>query len=267
MRPLVQRELADALGVRIDHLARDHRQVHGHAARHLRAGSISSARPAGTEAGGNASARTAVRALIRQFVAAEDPCQPLSDQRLADMLKEQGIDCARRTVAKYREALKIAPTAAQAALNVCHHGPHRLRPPARFGFIITDWQITSATSTRAGTWTTPSCSGWCPRRGCAFQSLGYREGHVDGAAIVVGDMLAQYKSEAFHGETLRVQMQPADFNRYGFDLVFRMTEATQQRGGGARQDRHRLHRPRHAPGHRHPGRRAGRQHPQADVTR
>ena len=53
---------------------------------------------------------------------------------------------------------------------------------------------------------------------------GYREGHVDGAAIVVGDMLAQYKSEAFHGETLRVRMQPADFNRYGFDLVFRMTE-------------------------------------------
>ena len=62
-----------------------------------------------------------------------------------------------------------------------------------------------------------------------FQSLGYREGHVDGAAIVVGDMLAQYKSEAFHGETLRVQMQPADFNRYGFDLVFCMTEVSQQR--------------------------------------
>ena len=57
-----------------------------------------------------------------------------------------------------------------------------------------------------------------------FQALGYREGHVDGAAIVVGDMLAQYKSEAFHGQTLRVQMQPTDFNRYGFDLVFCMTE-------------------------------------------
>ena len=62
-----------------------------------------------------------------------------------------------------------------------------------------------------------------------FQSLGYREGHVDGTAIVVGDMLAQYKSEAFHGETLRVQMQPADFNRYGFDLVFCMTETAQRR--------------------------------------
>ena len=62
-----------------------------------------------------------------------------------------------------------------------------------------------------------------------FQSLGWREGHVEGAAIVVGDMLAQYKSEAFHGQTLRVQMQPTDFNRYGFDLVFCMTEVSQGR--------------------------------------
>lgn len=57
-----------------------------------------------------------------------------------------------------------------------------------------------------------------------FQALGYHEGDVGGAPIVVGDMLAQYKSEAFHGETLRVQMQPMDFNRYGFDLVFCLTE-------------------------------------------
>jgi len=62
----------------------------------------------GTDAGGNASS-TAVRALIRQFIAAEDPARPLSDSQLSDMLKEQGIECARRTVAKYREALKIAP--------------------------------------------------------------------------------------------------------------------------------------------------------------
>ena len=62
-----------------------------------------------------------------------------------------------------------------------------------------------------------------------FHAIGYREGHVDGAAIVVGDMLAQYKSEAFHGETLRVQMQPMDFNRYGCDLVFCMTEVSSGR--------------------------------------
>ena len=62
-----------------------------------------------------------------------------------------------------------------------------------------------------------------------FQSLGYREAGVEGLAIVVGDIVAQYKSEAFHGETLRVQMLPHDFNKYGFDLVFCMTERSSQR--------------------------------------
>ena len=57
-----------------------------------------------------------MRALIKQFVAAEDPKKPLSDNQLADMLKEQGIECARRTVAKYREALKIAPANLRKAL-------------------------------------------------------------------------------------------------------------------------------------------------------
>ncbi|HMZ02074.1 MAG TPA: RNA polymerase factor sigma-54, partial [Burkholderiaceae bacterium] len=61
-----------------------------------------------TEAGGNASS-TAVRALIKQFVSAEDAKKPLSDSQLSAMLEEQGIQVARRTVAKYREALKIAP--------------------------------------------------------------------------------------------------------------------------------------------------------------
>ena len=50
-----------------------------------------------------------VRALIKQFVAAENAKKPLSDSQISDMLKEQGIECARRTVAKYREALRIAP--------------------------------------------------------------------------------------------------------------------------------------------------------------
>ena len=62
-----------------------------------------------------------------------------------------------------------------------------------------------------------------------FRSLGYAEADVAGLSTVVGDVLAQYKSEAFHGETLRIQMTPQDFNRYGFDLVFRMTEKSQGR--------------------------------------
>ena len=50
-----------------------------------------------------------MRALIKQLVAAEDPKKPLSDSQLSRMLEEQGIQVARRTVAKYREALRIAP--------------------------------------------------------------------------------------------------------------------------------------------------------------
>ena len=44
-----------------------------------------------------------------QLVGAEDPARPLSDSALSEMLEQQGIQVARRTVAKYREALKIAP--------------------------------------------------------------------------------------------------------------------------------------------------------------
>ncbi|PUE31488.1 thioesterase family protein [Limnohabitans sp. Jir72] len=55
-----------------------------------------------------------------------------------------------------------------------------------------------------------------------FKSLGYTEGNVEGHPIVVGDMVAQYKSEGFHGETMRVSMIPQDHNKYGFDLVYRM---------------------------------------------
>ncbi|GAB3766079.1 RNA polymerase factor sigma-54 [Ramlibacter monticola] len=69
----------------------------------------------GTETGGNASS-TAVRALIKQFVAAENAKKPLSDSQISEMLKEQGIECARRTVAKYREALRIAPANLRKAL-------------------------------------------------------------------------------------------------------------------------------------------------------
>ena len=57
-----------------------------------------------------------MRALIKQFVSAENPKKPLSDNQISDMLKEQGIECARRTVAKYRDALRIAPTNLRKAL-------------------------------------------------------------------------------------------------------------------------------------------------------
>ena len=62
-----------------------------------------------------------------------------------------------------------------------------------------------------------------------FKALGYFESGVEGALIVVGDIVAQYKSEGFHGETMQVEMGAADFNKYGFDLQFCMREKTTQR--------------------------------------
>ncbi|MGL6110516.1 MAG: RNA polymerase factor sigma-54 [Rubrivivax sp.] len=108
MKPLVLREIADELGLHESTISRVT------TAKYL-------ASPMGTfelkyffgsslntESGGNASS-TAVRALIKQLVGAEDAAKPLSDSQLSQMLDEQGITVARRTVAKYREALKIAP--------------------------------------------------------------------------------------------------------------------------------------------------------------
>jgi RNA polymerase sigma-54 factor len=61
-----------------------------------------------TEAGGSASS-TAIRALIKQLVAAENGHKPLSDGQISEILAQQGLVVARRTVAKYRETLQILP--------------------------------------------------------------------------------------------------------------------------------------------------------------
>ena len=115
MRPLVLREIADELGLHESTISRVTTAKYmstpfGTFERKYFFGSS-----LGTETGGNASS-TAVRALIKQFVSAEDAKKPLSDSQLSEMLKEQGIECARRTVAKYREALRIAPTNLRKAL-------------------------------------------------------------------------------------------------------------------------------------------------------
>jgi len=108
MKPLVLREIADELGLHESTISRVTTAKYmatpygTFELKYFFGSSLS------TDAGGNASS-TAVRALLRQLVAAEDPKTPLSDGQLAQMLSEQGIQVARRTVAKYREALKIAP--------------------------------------------------------------------------------------------------------------------------------------------------------------
>ena len=108
MKPLVLREIADELGLHESTISRVTTAkymatIHGTFELKYFFGSSLN-----TDAGGNASS-TAVRALIQQLVSAEDVNHPLSDSQLSQMLEEQGIQVARRTVAKYRDALKIAP--------------------------------------------------------------------------------------------------------------------------------------------------------------
>lgn len=108
MKPLVLREIADELGLHESTISRVTTAKYmatmfgTFELKYFFGSSLN------TDAGGNASS-TAVRALIKQLVAAEDPGKPLSDSQLSKMLEEQGIQVARRTVAKYREALRIAP--------------------------------------------------------------------------------------------------------------------------------------------------------------
>ncbi|HYF21568.1 MAG TPA: RNA polymerase factor sigma-54 [Ramlibacter sp.] len=115
MRPLVLREIADELGLHESTISRVTTAKYMSTPFGTFELKYFFGSALGTETGGNASS-TAVRALIKQFVAAEDARKPLSDSQISDMLKEQGIECARRTVAKYREALRIAPANLRKAL-------------------------------------------------------------------------------------------------------------------------------------------------------
>jgi RNA polymerase sigma-54 factor len=108
MRPLVLREIADELGLHESTISRVTTAKYMSTPFGTFELKYFFGSALGTETGGNASS-TAVRALIKQFVASENLKKPLSDSQISEMLKEQGIECARRTVAKYREALRIAP--------------------------------------------------------------------------------------------------------------------------------------------------------------
>ena len=115
MRPLVLRDIADELGLHESTISRVTTAKYMATPQGTYELKFFFGSGLGTETGGNASS-TAVRALIKQFVSAENIKKPLSDSQIAEMLKEQGIECARRTVAKYREALKIAPANLRKAL-------------------------------------------------------------------------------------------------------------------------------------------------------
>ena len=108
MRPLTLREIADTLGLHESTISRVTTQKFMASPRGIFELKYFFGSHVATEAGGEASS-TAIRALIKQLVSAEDGHKPLSDAKITEILGQQGIVVARRTVAKYRDTLNIPP--------------------------------------------------------------------------------------------------------------------------------------------------------------
>ncbi|HEX8011229.1 MAG TPA: RNA polymerase factor sigma-54 [Casimicrobiaceae bacterium] len=108
MRPMVLREIAEILSLHESTISRVTTQKYMLTPRGTYELKYFFGSHVATDTGGAASA-TAIRALIKQLIGAEDPKAPLTDSRIADLLGDQGILVARRTIAKYREALQIPP--------------------------------------------------------------------------------------------------------------------------------------------------------------
>ena len=115
MRPLVLREIADTLGLHESTVSRVTTQKFMATPRGILELKYFFGSHVATETGGICSA-TAIRALLKQLVSAEDCKKPLSDSNISRILGEQGIVVARRTVAKYRESLHIPPVSLRKSL-------------------------------------------------------------------------------------------------------------------------------------------------------
>jgi RNA polymerase sigma-54 factor len=109
MKPLVLREIAEALDMHESTVSRVTNQKFMHTPRGTFEFKYFFSSHVGTDSGGECSA-TAIRALIKKLVAAEKPNKPLSDNKIATILSDQGINVARRTIAKYRESMAIPPS-------------------------------------------------------------------------------------------------------------------------------------------------------------
>ncbi len=106
MRPLVLREIAETLSLHESTVSRVTTQKFMHTPRGIFELKYFFGSHVSTDSGGACSA-TAIRALIKQLIQEEDPKKPLSDNKIANILEQQGIVVARRTIAKYRESLQI----------------------------------------------------------------------------------------------------------------------------------------------------------------
>ncbi len=106
MKPLVLHDVAEAVNMHESTISRVTTEKYMHTPRGIFELKYFFSSHVSTASGGECSA-TAIRALIRKMVAAEDARKPLSDSRIAQLLAEKGINVARRTIAKYRESMGI----------------------------------------------------------------------------------------------------------------------------------------------------------------
>ena len=109
MKPLVLKDIAEALDLHESTISRVTTQKYMHTPRGILEFKYFFSSQLGTTSGDNTSA-TAIRALIRKMISAEKPQKPLSDNKIATLLSDEGIKVARRTVAKYRETMAIPPS-------------------------------------------------------------------------------------------------------------------------------------------------------------
>ncbi len=109
MKPMVMHDIAEIVEMHESTISRVTTKKYMHTPRGIFELKYFFSSHVGTASGGECSA-TAIRALLKKLIAAENPSKPLSDNKLAQLLGEQGINVARRTVAKYREAMSIAPS-------------------------------------------------------------------------------------------------------------------------------------------------------------
>ncbi len=106
MKPMVLHDVAEAVNMHESTVSRVTTQKYMHTPRGIYELKYFFSSHLSTAAGGECSS-TAIRALLKKLIAAENPRKPLSDNKLASLLADQGINVARRTVAKYREAMLI----------------------------------------------------------------------------------------------------------------------------------------------------------------
>jgi len=109
MKPMVLNDVAEEVEMHESTISRVTTQKYMHTPRGIFELKYFFSSHVNTDSGGECSS-TAIRALIKKLVAAENPAKPLSDSKIADLLTEQGIMVARRTIAKYRESLSIPPS-------------------------------------------------------------------------------------------------------------------------------------------------------------